>query len=127
VRVHHFHHRYARGNRKETAKEQLTYHAALLLEWSHGRFMSVVELATLNGIGGRLGKSNWYHDKQQARPKLYQKLPACMVAPWMGQFAEIRCSDIPLLSPDPDVSNGSSSSSGPSFVDFLRQYTGMRS
>eukprot|EP00808_Paulinella_micropora_P006172 g30807.t1 len=94
TRAHLFHHRYARGDKPETTKNSLTYHAALLLEWSHGRFCTVVELATLNGIGGRYCKSNWYHDKEQDRPLLYRHFPAEMVAPWMGHFAEIRCSDV---------------------------------
>ena len=41
---------------------RLTYHSAVLLEWDHGRHCTVVELATLNGVGGRRGKSNWLHD-----------------------------------------------------------------
>jgi hypothetical protein len=94
VRAHHFHHRYARGAKPETQKDKLTYHAAVLLEWDHGEFCSVIELATLNGIGGRYGKSNWFPDKQAPRPIVYQNLPANMVGPWMGNFAEIRCADV---------------------------------
>lgn len=94
VKAHHIHHRYARGAKPETKKDQLTYHALVLLEWDHGKFCSVIELATLNGIGGRYGKSNWFPDKLEARPIVYQNLPARMVGPWMGQFAEIRCADV---------------------------------
>ena len=47
--AHLFQHRYARGERPETSKEQLTYHAAVLLEWSHGLYTTVIELALLNG------------------------------------------------------------------------------
>lgn len=94
VKAHFFHHRYARGAKPETSKNQLTYHAAVLLEWDHGKFCSVIELATLNGIGGRYGKSNWFPDKIDPRPIVYRHLPACMVGPWMGQFAEVRCADI---------------------------------
>ena len=28
-----------------------------------GEHCTVVELATYNGVGGRHGKANWYHDK----------------------------------------------------------------
>lgn len=49
VRAHLFAHRYARGDKKETKKNKITYHGAVLLEWDHGMFTTVVELATLNG------------------------------------------------------------------------------
>jgi hypothetical protein len=53
--IHHFAHRYARPGKHgyETNKQKLTYHGAILLEWSHGMYCTVVELATLNGVGGR--------------------------------------------------------------------------
>ena len=92
TRVHLFAHRYARAH--ETAKDRILYHAGILLEWSHGEFCTVVELATLNGVGGRLGKSNWCDDKLEARTGLYRSLPATMVAPWKGDLAEIRCVDV---------------------------------
>lgn len=92
TRVHLFAHRYARLH--ETAKDRILYHAAILLEWSHGAHCTVVELATLNGVGGRLGKSNWCDDKLEARTGLYRSLPATMVAPWKGDLAEIRCVDV---------------------------------
>ena len=38
--VHLFSHRYARG-KPEGAKDMLTYHSAILLEWSHGRHLTV--------------------------------------------------------------------------------------
>ena len=99
TRVHVFSHRYARG-KPETAKDKLTYHSAVLLEWSHGRFATVVELATLHGVGGRAGKSNWCEDKLSERPLLYRHLPACMVLPFRGELAEIRCTDVPATSLD---------------------------
>ena len=92
--AHLFAHRYARGYKKESAKEKLTYHAAVLLEWSHGEHCTVIELATLNGVGGRHGRSNWCEDKLAERPALYQAMPACMIAPWKGECAEIRCVDV---------------------------------
>eukprot|EP00939_MAST-03C_sp_MAST-3C-sp1_P001198 g1198.t1 len=94
VRVHLFAHRYSRGKKKETKKDKLTYHAAVLLEWDHGQHCTLVELATLNGVGGRSGKSNWYHDKLSKRPALYRAMPPEMIMPWKGMFAEIRCADV---------------------------------
>ena len=49
--IHLFSHRYARGKKTETNKDLLTYHSACLLEWDHGQFCTLVELATLNGVG----------------------------------------------------------------------------
>lgn len=94
--VHHFAHRYARPGKggHETAKQKLTYHGAILLEWSHGRHCTVVELATLNGVGGRAGKANWFHDKNESLPGLYRAFPPWMIMPWKGQFAEIRVHDV---------------------------------
>ena len=64
VRVHHFSHRYAPGEgRHESAKDSLTYHAALLLEWSHRRHGTLLELAWWNGASGYAGKSNWFRDR----------------------------------------------------------------
>ena len=94
--AHLFAHRYAR--KTETNKDRITYHSAVLLEWSHGLFTTVIELATLNGIGGRRGKSNWCADKLESRPELYRAMPSCMVVPWKGEYAEIRCCDVPAKS-----------------------------
>ena len=109
--VHMFSHRYARGAKAETAKDRITYHSAILLEWAHGAFCTVVELATLNGVGGRNGKSNWQEDKLDDRPALYRAMPPVMVAPWKGEFAEIRCTDVPVRSLD-------------EFKDFITKHTG---
>ena len=102
VRAHLFAHRYAK--KKESAKDKMLYHAAILLEWDHGapqllpqlahdlsdalpfamvpscidlrdgptisspgEHCTVVELATLHGVGGRLGKSNWCEAGPQPR------------------------------------------------------------
>ena len=57
VRAHHFAHRYAKA--KESFKDRLVWHACVLLEWDHGRFTTVVELAWLRGVSGYRGKANW--------------------------------------------------------------------
>jgi len=93
--IHLFSHRYARGKTHvESNKDLMTYHSACLLEWDHGQHCTVVELATLNGVGGRKGKSNWCHDKLAERSALYQAFPREMVMPWNGALAEIRCVDV---------------------------------
>jgi hypothetical protein len=42
--------RYA--TRHESAKDRLTYHALVFVEWDHRHFGSVVELAWKGGVGG---------------------------------------------------------------------------
>eukprot|EP00439_Symbiodinium_sp_Y106_P084811 s558_g26.t1 len=61
VQVHAIAHRYPVDS--ETLRDLQTWHVAVALEWSHGQFSTLVELAWLNGIGGYGGKSNWVADK----------------------------------------------------------------
>lgn len=92
--VHMMSHRYAVAN--ESAKDKLTYHSIVLLEWDHGRYCTVVELAFLNGLGGYKGKSNFYDDRDSEPSNLlYQNFPPEMIAPWLSNAAEIRCHDVP--------------------------------
>jgi hypothetical protein len=56
--AHMISHRYATGN-STTMKDRVLYHSIVLLEWDHGEYCSVVELAWLNGLGGNHGRSNW--------------------------------------------------------------------
>ena len=95
--VHHFSHRYAKTN--EGAKDRLTYHSGILVEWNHGRYCTVLELAFLNGVGGWGGRSNWHEDSfnnngKKAHPKLLSALPEYMIMPWKSHLAELRCHDI---------------------------------
>jgi hypothetical protein len=92
-------------------KELNTYHSAVLLEWDHGLYTTVVELATLNGVSGRRGKSNWFHDKLEDRTALYRAMAAHMVLPWRGELAEIRCSDVEARTLD-------------EFKTYVEKYTG---
>jgi len=95
VRVHMFSHRYAMGlHKKENPKDRFTYHTAVLLEWDHQQYCTVVELALLNGMSGYGGKSNWFDDKNSTLPGLYRAIPKRMVAPWTWEYAEIRCQDV---------------------------------
>jgi hypothetical protein len=87
------------------------YHGAILLEWSHGQYCTVVELATLNGVGGRWGRANWYADKLADSPELYRAMPPAMICPWAGQFAEVRCHDVKATSLE-------------EFKDFVGEFTG---
>lgn len=98
TRVHVVAHRYAHGRRGETAKDKVTYHAAVLLEWSHGQFGTIVELAWLNGLGGYGGKSNWYRDKDTPMSSLFHAMPRHMQAPWHSNRSEIRVLDVPMRS-----------------------------
>jgi len=95
VHAHLFAHRYALGNKRiESRQDRKTYHAAVLVEWSHGHYATVIELGPLNGIAGRFGRSDWYHDKLQERTALGSVMPKCMIMPWKTDLAEIRCSDV---------------------------------
>uniref|UniRef100_A0A7S1UNC8 Uncharacterized protein n=1 Tax=Grammatophora oceanica TaxID=210454 RepID=A0A7S1UNC8_9STRA len=109
--VHMFSHRYAVGSRKETPRDKLTYHSVALLEWDHGKFMTVVEVAFLNGIGGYNGRSNFYHDRDEPVNGLYKALPPEMISPWLATDAEIRCYDVESKNLD-------------EFKEFVAQYEG---
>ena len=56
--VHMISHRYATGDNTKM-KDRVLYHSIVLLEWDHGQYCSVVELAWLNGLGGYNCRSNW--------------------------------------------------------------------
>eukprot|EP00435_Cladocopium_sp_Y103_P060145 s241_g21.t3 len=90
---HFFTHRYAKAT--EGLKDRLIWHGAVLVEWSHGLFCSVVELAWLNGLGGYMGRSNWCRDKLDVPNKLFASMPSTMKAPWQQHLAEIRVIDVP--------------------------------
>eukprot|EP00941_MAST-03F_sp_MAST-3F-sp1_P002280 g2280.t1 len=111
--VHMFSHRYARPGKNgyETTKQKLTYHGAILLEWNHQKYCTVVELATLNGVGGRKGKSNWYDDKLEESTELYRAMPREMIMPWKGKYAEIRVHDVKAKNVE-------------EFQNFLQKYEG---
>lgn len=92
VRAHLIAHRYA--STKESAKDKLLYHTALLLEWDHKLFTSITELGFRNGLGGYGCKSNWCADKDCPPPTSMAKaMPSCMLAPWRTDLAELRVTD----------------------------------
>jgi hypothetical protein len=112
TKVHMLSHRYATGDKREHPKDKLTYHSVLILEWDHGNYVTVIESALLNGLGGYAGKSNWYDDKLDDLPKLYEAMPPCMIQPWTPTMSEIRCFDVPH------------SRTIEEFKTYVRRYTG---
>jgi hypothetical protein len=92
--IHMISHRYGGKDKRETARDLLTYHSICLLEWDHGRYCTVTEAAYLNGMGGYRGRSNWYDDKDAPISTLYKALPPVMICPWDTYSAEIRCYDV---------------------------------
>jgi len=90
--IHMFSHRYAVG-RRETTRDRMTYHSVCVLEWNHGRYCSVIELAYLNGVGCH-GKSNFYDDRNAKVSKLFAAFPPELIQPALFHRAEIRCYDV---------------------------------
>merc|ERR1719277_2638167 len=89
----------------------MTWHSAVLIEWDHKRFVTVVELAWLNGIGGYNGKSNWYADKDsKTGTALFKALPRNLIAPWESSKSELRANDVPARN-------------GEEFSSFLKLYS----
>ena len=110
-RAHLLSHRYAK--KRESPKDLLTYHSAVVLEWNHGRHCTVVELAWLNGLGGYGGRSNWCLDLKSVNPPpaLRTALPPEMIQPWRNSMAELRVVDHPARNID-------------EFKKFVEQHTG---
>mmetsp|Transcript_26534 Transcript_26534/g.64671 ORF Transcript_26534/g.64671 Transcript_26534/m.64671 type:complete len:484 (+) Transcript_26534:125-1576(+) len=109
--VHMISHRYYVA--KESAKDKLTYHSVVLLEWEHGKYCTLVEGAYLNGIGGYKGKSNWYDDRDEPVTALYKALPNEMIQPWLSSASEIRLYDIESRNLD-------------EFKQYIEKYVGSR-
>ncbi|CAE8613899.1 unnamed protein product [Polarella glacialis] len=94
VRVHAFAHRYPVES--ESVRDRQTWHTGVLIEWSHGEYTTLIELAWLNGISGYAGKSNWVPDKLESVTELYQGMSPSMVLPWKAKRSEIRVLDMPM-------------------------------
>jgi PPPDE putative peptidase domain. len=93
IRVHMISHRYATGDNVQI-RDRLAYHSLALLEWDHGKYCTVVELAYLGGIGGYNGQANWVEDKLEPCNSLYKCLPPEMIHPWKSNLSEIRVFDV---------------------------------
>lgn len=91
--IHTLAHRYPVAT--ETVRDRQTWHAACLLEWSHGRYTTLVELAWRHGLGGYGGKSNWVEDKLEPSPKIFESMPDSMKSSWCPDLTEIRIVDLP--------------------------------
>jgi hypothetical protein len=109
TKCHFFSHRYA--NETETIRDRMIYHCGVLLEWDHGNFASVVELAWMGGLGGYGGKSNWYDDKDSERTGLYSAMPDELKLPWDSSLAEVRVLDV-------------AAKNGEEFLTYLTKYNG---
>lgn len=94
MKVHFFAHRYAK--KVETPKDKITYHTGVVIEWKHGKYLTLVELAYLFGIGGYGGKSNWIEDRDSGNPLLWQCMPDKLKAPWRSNRSEVRIVDLDL-------------------------------
>jgi len=70
------------------------------VEWSHGLFCSLIEVAWINGCSGYGGKSNWCADKLDANPTLYRMMPDTLKKPYDQHFSEVRIVDLPVKNKD---------------------------
>eukprot|EP00443_Scrippsiella_acuminata_P095601 CAMPEP_0115485536 /NCGR_PEP_ID=MMETSP0271-20121206/59969_1 /TAXON_ID=71861 /ORGANISM="Scrippsiella trochoidea, Strain CCMP3099" /LENGTH=472 /DNA_ID=CAMNT_0002913515 /DNA_START=79 /DNA_END=1497 /DNA_ORIENTATION=- len=91
--LHTFAHRYP--VEKETMQDRQTWHTGVLIEWSHGRFTTLIELAWRNGCGGYGGKSNWCEDKLSKETAIAAAMGPAFVKPWNEHRTEIRMIDMP--------------------------------
>lgn len=91
--VHCFAYRYPR--KKETLHDRQVWHTALALEWSHGLFMTTVELAFLDGCSAIGGKADWVEDKTAAEPIIKTTFWPGMLKPYNSGMSEIRMMDVP--------------------------------
>jgi len=83
----------------ETWMTRMTgYHTAVLIEWEHAKYSSVIELAWQFGIGGYKGRS-WYNEDpvDSNMTELFRTMhePAnrALVQPWEPSMSEIRILD----------------------------------
>jgi len=125
-RIHMISFRYALGEgKKEKAKDFLTYHSFVLMEWDHEQFCTIAEIAWLNGVSGNNGKAAYYHDRD-VKPfsQLYAALPPEMVSPWKSSMSEIRLHDVPFKNVDTFITNFMRPYEGPSgrFVDIQHSF-----
>lgn len=88
-----FTHRYAKAH--ESWEDWFTYHSGVVLEWEHGRYVTVVEFAYRNGLGG-WGQSNWYRDMDVVQ----ETMPVEFVKPWDIHLGEVRLLDMEVTDRD---------------------------
>ena len=111
VMVHYMGHRFAKGKgRWETAKDKLIYHGLNVIEWDHGAYVTVVELAALNGH--QRNRALFHEDRDAEVPELIKYMHPNMITPWRMEFSEFRVSDLP------GVRNFAM------FQEYVKKYTG---
>mmetsp|Transcript_36614 Transcript_36614/g.105332 ORF Transcript_36614/g.105332 Transcript_36614/m.105332 type:complete len:522 (+) Transcript_36614:87-1652(+) len=96
--VHAFAHRYAK--QAETFRDANTWHTGLLIEWSHRQFCTVVEVGFMHGVSGYGGKSNWFADKNDPNPILYQVMPESLKKPYDERLSEVRLTNVRMKDKD---------------------------
>eukprot|EP00929_Paragymnodinium_shiwhaense_P049881 TRINITY_DN25155_c0_g1_i2.p1 TRINITY_DN25155_c0_g1~~TRINITY_DN25155_c0_g1_i2.p1 ORF type:complete len:242 (-),score=46.32 TRINITY_DN25155_c0_g1_i2:106-831(-) len=76
--------------------DYLVWHHLVAIEWSHGRYVSVVELAHLNGASGRGGGSPWYEESARYKGRLWDAFLEAkpLMAPFFTDHSEIRFYDL---------------------------------
>mmetsp|Transcript_35194 Transcript_35194/g.74921 ORF Transcript_35194/g.74921 Transcript_35194/m.74921 type:complete len:469 (+) Transcript_35194:100-1506(+) len=92
VAAHTFAHRYP--VEKESLEDRNTYHVGVLIEWSHGLFTTIAELAWRNGCGGYGGRANWVPDKLEPETQLFRCMAPGLKRPWNNKQTEVRLYDI---------------------------------
>lgn len=97
VAVHHLVHRYVR-KKPETEIQKHIYHSGCFVEFDHGKFGMVFELAFKYGIGGYDGQSNWIPKSEYK--KLYDAMAPQMKAPWKSELAEVRMFEVAYTTKD---------------------------
>ena len=111
--VHHWGHRWGRKGKRETLAQRIEYHTGVLIEWDHGRYVSLVEKTWLNGMGGAKGHSQWLSDTfQDSTPSLFKSMAPTMRVPFSTYMGEIRLFDLPFKTLT-------------EFKAFMKQHTGL--
>ena len=93
TRCHHFAHRYAKPAAEETAKDALTYHAGVLVEFDDGT-ATLFEVGWRNGLAGFHSRSNWFSAEDAVR--IDAAMPPALKLPWRSELLEIRSQDVPF-------------------------------
>eukprot|EP00929_Paragymnodinium_shiwhaense_P007718 TRINITY_DN111630_c0_g1_i1.p1 TRINITY_DN111630_c0_g1~~TRINITY_DN111630_c0_g1_i1.p1 ORF type:complete len:532 (-),score=69.70 TRINITY_DN111630_c0_g1_i1:71-1666(-) len=93
TRAHVFAHRYPRA-KSETLEQRNFWHTGLMVEWSHGKFSTIIELGWRSAVGA-CGICLWCEDKGK---RLSQAVPSAMQVPWESTRSEVRVLDINLKS-----------------------------
>ena len=97
VSVHHLVHRYVR-KKPETEIQKHIYHSACFVEWNHGKYGMVFELAFKYGLGGFDGRSNWIIQAEHS--KFVNAMAPQLKTPWKSELAEVRMLEVDYKNKD---------------------------